>query len=80
MWARIKACCLNSLTVAWGYCLAFAGASMQLIDTLSDLLGDPTFKDQLSVAIGDARAVGRILLGISVITIIARLRSLRKAA
>lgn len=79
MWARIKACCLNSLTVAWGYCLAFAGAAMQLIDMLSDLLGDPNFKDQLSAAIGDARTVGRILLGISIITIIARLRSLRKA-
>jgi hypothetical protein len=79
MCARIKACCLNSLTVAWSYCLAFAGAAMQLIDMLSDLLGDPTFKDQLSAAIGDARTVGRILLGISVITIIARLRSLRKA-
>jgi hypothetical protein len=79
MWVRIKVFCLNSLTVAWGYCLAVVGAAMQLIDMLSDLLGDPNFKDQLSAAIGDARTVGRILLGISVITIIARLRSLRKA-
>ncbi|MGY3616617.1 hypothetical protein [Bradyrhizobium sp. USDA 10063] len=79
MWARIKACCLNSLTVAWGYCLAVAGAAMELIDILSDLLGDQNVKDQLSAAIGDARTVGRILLGISVITIIARLRSLRRA-
>jgi hypothetical protein len=79
MWARIKASCLNSMTVAWGYCLAVTGAAMQLIDTLSDLFGDPTFKDELSAAVGDARTVGRILLGISVITIVARLRSLRKA-
>ena len=77
--SHIKTCCLNSLTVAWGYCLAIAGAAMQGIDTIADALGDPTLRDQISAAIGDARTVGRILLGVSVITIIARLRSLRKA-
>lgn len=80
MWSRIKTCCLNSLTVAWGYCLAIAGAVMQGIDTIADALGDPTLRDQISVAIGDAKTVGRVLLGVSVITIIARLRSLRKAS
>jgi hypothetical protein len=79
MWARIKVCCLNSLTVAWGYCLALAGAAMQGIDTVADALGDPTLRDQISAAIGDAKIVGRILLGVSIVTIIARLRSLRKA-
>lgn len=79
MWARIKSCCLNSLTVAWGYCLAFAGAAMQSVDALGDVVGDPNFKDQLAAAVGDARTVGRILLGVSIVTIIARLRSLRKA-
>jgi hypothetical protein len=80
MWTRIKACCLNSLTIAWGYCLALAGAMMQAVDTIADALGDPALRDQISAAIGDARMVGRILLGISVLTILARLRSLRKAA
>ena len=80
MWAHIKACCLNSLTVAWGYCLAFAGAVMQAIDTIADALGDPGLRDQISAAVGDTKAVGRILLGMSIVTIIARLRSLRKAA
>jgi len=80
MWARIKACCLNSLTIAWGYCLAFAGAVMQAIDTVADALGDPNLRDQIAAAIGDTRTVGRILLGVSIVTILARLRSLRKAA
>jgi hypothetical protein len=80
MWARIKACCLNSLTIAWGYCLAVAGAVMQAIDMAADTLGDPSLRDQISAAVGDAKSVGRILLGISIITIIARLRSLRKAS
>ncbi len=78
MWARIKASCLNSLTVAWGYCLAFAGAVMQAVDTVADALDDPALKDQVSAAVGDTRTVGRILLCVSIVTIIARLRSLRK--
>ena len=80
MWARIKACCLNSLTIAWSYCVAFAGAAMQGVDSLADAVGDPNLKDQISASIGDAKTAGRVLLGISVVTIIARLRSLRKGA
>jgi hypothetical protein len=80
MWLRVKTCCLNSLTMAWGYCLAFAGAAMQAIDLIADALGDPGLRDQVSAAIGDPKTVGRILLGVSIITIIARLRSLRKAS
>jgi hypothetical protein len=80
MWARVKAFCLNSLTVAWGYTLAFIGASFQAIDTIADALGDPNLRDQVSAAVGgDAKTVGRILLGISVVTIIARLRSIKRA-
>jgi hypothetical protein len=80
VWARVKACCLNSLTVAWGYCLAFAGTVIQGIDTIADALGDPNLKDQISAAIGDTKIAGRILLGLSIVTIIARLRSIRKAS
>jgi hypothetical protein len=80
MLARVKAFCLNSLTIAWGYFLAIAGAVMQAIDTVADAFGDPNIKDQVSAAVGDPKTVGRILLGISIVTIIARLRSLRKAS
>jgi hypothetical protein len=80
MWARIKAWCLNSLTIAWGYCLAFAGVVMQAIDMIADALGDPNLRDQVSAAVDDAKTVGRILLVVSIITIVTRLRSLRKAS
>jgi hypothetical protein len=80
VWAWIKARCLNSLTIAWSYCLGIAGAAMQVVDAISAAMGDPALKDQLTAAIGDPRVVGRILLGISIVTILARLRSLRKAA
>jgi hypothetical protein len=52
---------------------------MQGLDTLADALGDPNLKDQISAAIGDAKTVGRILLGVSIVTLIARLRTARKA-
>ena len=78
MWCKVKTFCLHSLTVAWGYSLAFVGVMMQGIDTVADALGDPNLKDQISASIGDARMTGRILLGISVITIAARLRTIRK--
>jgi hypothetical protein len=79
MFTRAKAFCLHSLTIAWGYCLAFAGAAMSFVDSIGDALGDPNFKDQISAAIGDTKIAGRILLGISIVTILVRLRSLRKA-
>lgn len=78
MWAKIKDWSLNSLTIAWGYFLSFVGAILQLVDTVGDALGDPNLKDQISSAIGDPKTVGRLLLGVSVITIIARMRSLKK--
>jgi hypothetical protein len=80
MWAKINAFCLNSLTIAWGYVVAFAGLLLQGLDSVADALGDPNLKDQISAAIGDTKTVGRILLGVSVLTIVARLRSLRKAS
>jgi hypothetical protein len=80
MWTKIKAFCLNSLTIAWGYVVAFAGLLLQGLDSVADALGDPNLKDQISAAIGDTKTVGRILLGVSVLTIVARLRSLRKAS
>ncbi len=78
MWVKIKACCLHSLTIAWGYCLAIAGVVMQGIDTVADALGDPNLKDQIAAAIGDAKMVGRVLLCVSIVTLVARLRTARK--
>jgi len=78
MWGKVKASCLHSLTIAWGYVLALLGGAMSLVDGVADALGDPSLKDQISVAVGDAKTTGRILLGISIVTILARLRTLKK--
>jgi hypothetical protein len=79
MLGKFKAVCLHSLTIAWGYVLAITGCVITAIDNIGDALGDPNLRDQITNAIGDTRVAGRILLGISIITILARLRSLRKA-
>jgi hypothetical protein len=80
MFVRVKTACLHSLTIAWGYVLAITGGVMTAIDNIGDALGDPNLRDQINNAIGDTKTAGRILLGISLVTILARLRSLRKAS
>jgi len=78
MLVKIKALCLNSLTIAWSYLLAFLGLMLQLLDAVGDVLGDPAIKDQVSVAIGNPTWAGRVLVMISIITLAARLRSVRR--
>ena len=41
--------------MAWGYCLAFAGVTMQGLDTMADALGDPNLKDQISASMAMPR-------------------------
>lgn len=78
MWQGIKAACLNSVTIAWSYILAVAGAVMQLMDNVLDIINDPSLKDAIHGMVGDTKMWGMIILGISIINIMARMRSLRK--
>lgn len=78
MLEKLKTVCLHSATIAWSYCIALAGGLASIIDDLADAVGDPAVKEQIGEAIGDVKATGRILLAISVVTIIARLRTLRR--
>jgi hypothetical protein len=78
MIGKIKALCLNSWTVAWGYLLAMTGVMLQVVDAAGDVLGDPAIKEQVSAAVGNPTWSGRILLAISIVTLVARLRSIRK--
>ena len=78
MLAKIKAVWMHSMNIAWSYFIAFTGALASIIDDLADALGDPGVKDQISSAIGDVKTTGRIMLVISIVTIVARLRTLRR--
>lgn len=75
---KIKAACLHSMTVAWSYVLALVGVVLPVIDAVADLNSDPTFKDTITAAF-TPKLVGYLIFGISLVTLIARIRSLRKA-
>jgi hypothetical protein len=64
--------------MAWSYFLAFVGTVMQGLDSILDIINDQSFKDNIHGLIGNAQTFGRIILGISVINMISRLRTLRK--
>lgn len=79
-WQKAKALAWNSLTVAWSYVLAVVGVVMQQLDGIADIFGDPDLRANLSAVIGtDTKTLGYVLLGISAITLLTRLRSIRKA-
>ncbi len=79
-WAKLKALGWNSLTVAWSYVMAVVGVIMQQLDTIAGIFGDPDLKANLSTVIGaDTKTLGYVLLGISALTLAARLRSIGKA-
>jgi hypothetical protein len=81
MWPKLKALCLHSLTIAWSYVVAGVGAALNVVDNIADALGDPALKDSINSALGgNPKVLGSVLVGISVVTIIARLRTLRKAS
>ena len=77
MWQKIKAFCLHSVTMAVSYCLAAIGIFFQLIDGISYIYNGPDFTNWVSAAVGgDTVLLGRIMLGISVLVAVARLRSI----
>lgn len=75
----IKRFCLNSLTVAWSYLLAVAGTVLELLDLIANVFDDPTLKDTIGESIGDPKTIGRVLLFVSVVTLIARIRSITRS-
>lgn len=75
--AWLKKTCLRSLTIAWAYVVAFASLLMQFIDVSANFFNDPVLKDEIHAVMGDTVFWGYILLFISVMTILCRLRSIR---
>jgi cytochrome bd-type quinol oxidase subunit 2 len=81
-WAKVWAMCGRSMTVLWGYILGGIGASFSLVDQIGSALGDPNMnlKQQITDTLKDhPEYLGYALTGISVVTIIARIRSMGKS-
>lgn len=78
-WQKVWALCGKSVTVAWGYILGGVGAAVSLVDPLASALGDPNVSDQVKTALqSNPKILGWFAIGVSVITIVARLRSIAK--
>lgn len=81
-WQRVWALCGNSMTILWGYVLGGIGSAFALIDQLGTALGDPSMnlRQQVTDALKDhPEWLGYATIAISAVTIISRLRSMRKS-
>lgn len=81
-WSKVWALTGKSLTMVWGYLLTAIGAGLELLDKIGPAIGDPNLdlKTQVTGALQNNPALlGYALMGISVITILARVRSIGKS-
>ncbi|CUT12553.1 hypothetical protein BF49_7143 [Bradyrhizobium sp.] len=76
-WAKAWAICGKSVTMLWGYLLGGIGSSVALVGPVASALGDPEIKEQVTTALqGNPKILGYVLIVISAVTIMSRLRSL----
>ncbi len=81
VWAKVCALCGNSLTIAWGYLLGGIGWSLAFLDPIASLLGDPGLQEQVTgVLKSNPQILGYVMFAISLITILARIRSILRGA
>ncbi len=79
-WAKLSALGGHSITVAWGLFLSGAGTVFQWLDPIASVFGDPDLKAQIiEVLKNHPDLLAYALMGISAITIAARLRSIGKS-
>lgn len=78
-WMKVSALGGHSASIAWGYFLALIGILFDWIEPIAAALGDPDIKNQITSTLqADPQVLGYIAMGISAITIAARLRSIGK--
>jgi hypothetical protein len=78
-WKTAWAFSYKSLTVLVSYVQGILGILATQLDSIASLLGDPDFKTQITNLIGaDTKTIGYILMGISIVTFAARMRSISK--
>lgn len=74
---KIKAWCRHSLTIGWAYVLGLAGAALQALPAVADVLGVPEINQAVTAALGPY--AGAYTVAVAVLTYFARMRSLRQA-
>lgn len=78
-WGKAWALTGQSVTVVWAFFLTGIGTVFQWLDPIASALGDPDFKAQIMEGLkNNPRYLAYTMVGISAITIAARLRSVGK--
>ena len=79
-WGKAWALTGRSVTVVWGLLLTGIGTVFQWLDPIALALGDPDLKSQVMEALkNNPQYLAYTMIGISTITIVARLRSMGKS-
>lgn len=80
-WQTVWAFCGKSVTLAFSYVVQAVGWMLQSIDPIASMVGDPDLRTQITDTLqANPKILGYVLMGISAITIAARLRSITKEA
>lgn len=78
-WAKVWALFGRSTTIVWHSLLWLVGQALQWIDPIAGALGDPDLRQQITETLGANPVIlGYVLMVISAITIVARLRGIAK--
>jgi hypothetical protein len=80
-WEKVWALCGKSVTLAFAYIVQAISWLLQWIDPIANFLGDPDLRQQITDTLQtNPKILGYVLMGISFITIAARVRSFSKAS
>lgn len=78
-WQKLSALAWRSATVAWSYAMAAGGLVLQSLDGVAAAVGDPDLKAHISEWLGgDPKTLGFVMLGIAVVTFVARMHSITR--
>lgn len=72
LWIKIKADVANAIALL----SSIFGAILSHIDALAAALGDPNLNQQMATVLGDAKAVGKWMLAVGVVTAVAQFKKL----
>jgi hypothetical protein len=80
-WEKVWALCGKSVTLAFAYIVQAISWLLQWIDPIANFLGDPDLRQQITDTLQtNPKVLGYVLMGISFITIAARVRSFSKTS
>lgn len=75
-WSRLVSAAQDSATVLWAKFCAGLAIVIANLDSIANALGDPSAATFVNTWLSNPKAVAAVMLGISIVTIVARKRTL----